>query len=255
MRAFAAGFRLQLRIIRSDPDYFMPLVPVPLFAVAFLAIIEHAGRRDLAEYALMAPVLIALWALSLSASGEIVQGDRWSGTLEPGVASPSSFPAVVLGRVFAVTSVALFAFVEVWIVGRLLFGIPIEIHHPTAFVLTVLASSAAMAGTATIMAALFVLARSARTFQNSLSYPFYVLGGVLVPVSLLPDWLEPLSAGVFLSWSAGLLRDTLQPDAIRDVPLRLGVILGLGVLGFAAGQLLLHRILRRVRTSGELAAA
>jgi ABC-2 type transport system permease protein len=65
VRAFNAGFRLQLRVVRSDADYVMPLATIPLFAIAFLAIVRHAGRDDLTAYAVMAPVLIALWALAL----------------------------------------------------------------------------------------------------------------------------------------------------------------------------------------------
>jgi ABC-2 type transport system permease protein len=109
-----------------------------------------------------------------------------------------------------------------------------------------------MAGTAVVMAALFVLTRSAATFSNSASYPFYVLGGILVPVSVLPNWLEPVSSIVFLSWSSGLMRDVLQPGAIDDFAVRLGMVLFLGACGFAVGMALLTRILTRVRSNGEL---
>lgn len=255
MRAFLASFRLQLRLIRGDPDYVMPLATAPFYAIVFLAILRHADRGDLAEYALMAPVLIALWHLSLTVSGETVADDRWLGTLELAVAAPASFAASVVGRVVAVTAVALLAFGEVWAVARAFFGISIEFHHPLAFGLTLAATALAMAGTALIMAALFVVTRSARTFQNSLSFPFYVLGGVLVPVSFLPDWIEPLSAAVFLSWSADLLRDSLDPAPVHDLAARLAMVLVLGAAGFAVGRLLLERLLRRVRATGEIGLA
>lgn len=252
MRVFAAAVRLQLRIVRSDPDHLMPLVTIPLFSITFLAIVRHASRDDLTAYALLAPVLIALWQLSLLDSGEVIAEDRWLGVLEAVIAAPASIGLVVVARVLTVTSVSLLAFVEVWLVARLLFGVTIEIHHPVVFAVTLAASVAAMSGTALIMAGLFVLARSARTFQNSLSYPFYVLGGVLVPVSFLPDWLEPLSSGVFLSWSADLLRASLSPGEISGVPTRVTMILALGAAGAAVGGVLLRSIIHRVRTTGSL---
>jgi ABC-2 type transport system permease protein len=252
VREFGAGFRLQLRVIRSDPDYVMPLVTVPMFTITFLAIVLDAGRADLTSYALLAPVLIALWQLSLLDSGEIVEGDRWEGTLEPTIAAPARFPLVVLARILAVTTIALVAFAEVWVVARVLFGVGFSFHHPLAFVLTLAASAFAMSGTAVIMAALFVLARTARTFQNSLSFPFYVLGGVLVPVSVLPDWLEPVSRAIFLSWSADLLRESLRPAPVEDLAARLAVVVLLGAAGFLVGALLLRRILGRARTAGTL---
>jgi ABC-2 type transport system permease protein len=252
VRAFAAGFRLQLRVVRSDADYVLPLATVPLFAITFLAIFRHAGRDDLTAYAVMAPVLIALWALALLDSGEIVEGDRWQGVLEPAVAAPASFPVIVLGRILAVTTIGLLSFAEVWLVARLLFGISIEIEHPIPFLLTLAATAFAVSGTAVIMAALFVLSRTPRTFQNSLSFPFYVLGGVLVPVSFLPDWLEPVSSVIFLSWSADLLRDSLDEAAVDDLAARLGAVVLLGAVGFAIGYALLARILHRARSHGTL---
>ena len=252
MRAFAAAFRLQVRIVFSDPDYVMPLLTVPMFAITFLAIVRHAGRSDLTPYALMAPVLIALWALALLDAGEIVARDRHEGLLEPTVAAPAPLASILLGRIFAVTSIALVGFGEVWVVARLAFGVTVPIHHPAAFGLTLAATAVAVSGTATVMAALFVLTRSPRTFQNSLSFPFYVLGGVLVPVSFLPAWLRPLSSAVFLSWSADLLRASLSPRPVHDLALRLSMVLLLGAAGFAVGAVLVRNILRRVRADGSL---
>jgi ABC-2 type transport system permease protein len=252
MRSFWAGFKVQIRLMRAYPDALIPFFTAPLFCVIFLMIFDRAGREDLTAYAAVAPLFIALWWLSLFQSGWVVSHDRWSGTLEPLVAAPGSFAANVLGRVLAPTMVGLVSFAEVWLVARLLFGERIEIHHAAAFVLTTAVTLAAMAGTSVVMAALFVLTRSAATFSNSASYPFYVLGGILVPVSVLPDWLEPVSRIVFLSWSSDLMRDTLREGAIDDLFFRLGMILFLGAAGFVAGMILLARILVRVRSSGEL---
>jgi ABC-2 type transport system permease protein len=255
MRTLAAGFKLQLQLMRADPDYVMPLATAPFYAIVFLAIVQHADRGDLNAYALMAPVLMTLWQLSLLTSGETIAEDRWTGTFELAVAAPASVSVALVGRVLAVTSVALLSFVEVWLVARVLFGVDVVFHHAATFVLTLLVTALAMAGTSLVMAALFVITRSPRTFQNSLSFPFYVLGGVLVPVSYLPDWIEPLSALVFLSWGADLLRDSLAPAPVEDFGLRLAMVVVLGIGGFLAGQFLLLRLLRRVRQSGEVSLA
>jgi ABC-2 type transport system permease protein len=255
IHALRTGFWIQVRLIRSSPDYLMPLVTIPLFTVAFLAIVREAGRGDLTGYALLAPVLIATWSLSLFVSGEIVEVDRWTGVLEPAVAAPASFPIVLLGRIFAVTAVSLVSFAEVWLVARILFGTGFDVHHAGVFLAALAATVVAVSGTAVIMAALFVLARSARTFQNSLSFPFYVLGGVLVPVAYLPGPLEFLSRAIFLSWSADLLRDALAPDPVADPVMRIAVVLVLGAAGFGLGSLMLLRILRRVRADGALGHA
>ncbi len=190
--------RFQLHWLRHGMDHWMVLFTVPLFTLIFLLVFDHAGRPDLQGHAILAPVLIAQWAMALFVSGEIVERDRWAGLLELSVAAPAPLGQLLVGRILTVSVVSLFAFVEAWAVAAMV-GVEVVVHHPWAFaaglVLTVLATS----GTALIMSCTFVLARTARTFQNSLSYPFYVLGGVVVPIALLPGWLQPLSRLVYLS--------------------------------------------------------
>lgn len=252
MHAFRAGFKLQLRTLTAYPDSFIPFVTAPLFAVIFIAIMKQADRDDLTAYAAVAPVFIATWWLALFQAGWVVDHDRWSGTLEPLVAAPARFAVAVLGRIVGVTVLGVISFAEVWLVARIVYGETIELYHPWAFAATVVATLVAMAGTSVVMSGLFVMTRNAATFSNSASYPFYVLGGILVPVSFLPWWIRPLSGAVFLSWSAGLLRSSLQPRTIEDLFLRLGMIVFLGAAGFAFGAFLLERILHRVRGKGEL---
>jgi ABC-2 type transport system permease protein len=252
MRAFLAGARLQRWFLTAYPDAAIPFLTAPLFTVIFMMIFKHAGREDLTAYAAIAPVFIALWWLALFNSGWTITIERWNGTIEMLVAAPSSFAAVILGRIAATTMLGVVTFGETWLVARLLFGTTVTIEHPWTFVATVVVTLAAMAGTAVAMSSLFVLTRNAVTFSNSASYPFYVLGGILAPVSVLPAWLRPLSAVVFLSWSADLLRATLRPEPVHHLGVRLGMIALLGACGFAAGAWAMRLILRRVRGNGEL---
>lgn len=255
MSALRAAFVFQLSYVRRDRDQLMPLFASPLYTVIFLAITRAAGRDDLSGYAVLAPALIALWAVSLMSAGEVIDSERHEGTLEAVIATPVSLGVVMFGRVLAVVAIGCVAFVESWLTAALLFGVVVPIPQPGWFLATLLATVLAMAGTATIMASVFVLARSARTFQNVLSYPVYVLGGVIVPVSLLPDWIQPVSRLVFLSWSADLFRDSLQTAPLVAPLPRLGAVLLLGAAGFAVGVWMLRRILARVRGSGTLAYA
>jgi ABC-2 type transport system permease protein len=255
LRGVAAAARFEAATLRRSPDDLMALLNAPLFAVMFLAITRHAHRGDLAGYAVLAPAVITVWAMGLLVSGEIIDQERWNGTLEAMLATPTPLQVVVLGRVAVVTAISLLSIVESWLVARVGFGVAIAVPHPGIFAVTLLCTGLAMAGTATAMAGTFVLARSARTFQNSLSYPFYVLGGALVPVALLPGWLQPACRVVFLSWATDLLRDALAPAAVPHLLGRLAAVLGLGVLGWLAGFAVLDRILDRVRRTGTLAHA
>lgn len=255
MSSFVAGARLQFRILLSDRAYLNEIIANPFFALIFLAMIRHAGRQDLTSYALVAPVLITLWALSLDISGDIISSDRELGVVEEAVAAPSSFAGLVLGRILTVSLVASIAIVETGLVAVLLFSVDIDVHHPLVLGTALLATCIAMSGTALVMAAVFVMARSARTFQGTLNYPIYLVGGFLVPVSFLPEWLQPLSRLLFTSWSADLMRDAFRPEPVEHVIVRLMIVLLLGGIGLAVGRFALARVLRRVRASGSLAHA
>ena len=252
MRAFRAGAAIQLRFLRAYPDSLIPFITAPLFTIIFMMIFRHAGRSDLTAYAAIAPVFIALWWLALFNAGWTITVERWNGTIEMLVAAPSSFAAVILGRISATTMIGVVSFAEAWLVARLIFGTKVTIVHPWTFVATIIVTLAAMAGTSVAMSSLFVLARNAVTFSNSASYPFYVLGGILTPVSFLPFWLRPLSAVVFLSWSADLLRAALREGPVHDVAFRLGMVALLGACGFVVGAVAMRVILKRVRGNGEL---
>lgn len=255
MRAFLAGFRLELWIVRANPDTLIPFFTAPLFTIIFLTIVRHGGRHDLQPDALMAPVLMTLWWFALFQGGNLVTGDRWQGVLEWILAAPSSLAVVILGRIASIMVLGLFGFFEVWAVGKLMFGVSIPFEHPLALALTLLVTVFAMAGTAVVFAALFVLTRNSYTFANSASFPFYVLGGVFVPIAILPGWIQPVTKVVFMSWSSDLLRASLKPAPIHDEWGRLGMVLLIGTLSFLAGRAVLAHVLRRMRVSGELATA
>lgn len=252
MRLFATAVRMQLRLARSSPDTFLVCLTAPLLTVVFLAVSDSAGRTDLSPYAVVAPTLMSLWMLSLFTAGELISEERAIGTLEGLVAAPASLGVVVLGRLCAVTAIGLVAFAESWLTAGLVFGRWLALPHPVATLACLLVTGPATAATASILSSLFVLMPSARIVQNTLSYPFYLLSGVLVPVSHLPVWLRPAARVVFLSWSSDLLRDSLAPAPPAYLLPRLVVIVALGAAGAALGLALLHRVLTTVRRLGTL---
>jgi ABC-2 type transport system permease protein len=103
-----------------------------------------------------------------------------------------------------------------------------------------------------ITSTVYCFGKTTRTYQNALAGPLYLLGGVLVPVSVLPEFVQPVSHAIFLYWSADLLRDALQPVPVANIPERLGAIAALGLAGGALGSLLFGRLLTHLRREGTL---
>lgn len=251
--AFAAGFRLQALIFRRSSDQVPILIAIPFFVLVFMSVTRHANRPDLDSYAVLAPALAGIWMFALFLASEIIDGDRWAGVLDILVASPAGMLPVVLGRTVAVGVLGLISFAETWLFALVFFAVDIRIPHPGWFLAGLLATCLATVATSIVLAALFVLGRSAVLWQASLGYPFYVLGGILVPASLLPSWLQPVSNLVFLSWSADLLRASLGPGPMAAAaPRQLAMVLLIAGVTAFLGWLLTARVLDRVRRTGEV---
>ena len=233
MRALAAAFGMQLRSFRTDPQRLLVLVTMPMVTVALLSIVRDAARPGLDGYAVLAPAVMGLFQMALNEAGEVIDQERWAGTLELTFAAPTAFLVLVAGRIAAVILVGLVAFAESWLVGVLGFGAVVRVAHP----------------------GVFVLARSTRTYQNSISYPIYILGGVMVPVAALPGWLHPAARAVYLSWSTDLLREALDSGPVTGLGPHLAVIVGLGVAFLAAGGIVVSRFVHRVRVRGTVTHA
>ncbi|GGP44327.1 ABC transporter permease [Saccharothrix coeruleofusca] len=252
MRLFLTGLRVQFEVMRRQPDHLLTLCTLPFTAVILLSVVLHSARPDLVVNAFLAPALMGLWGFATGSAVEVVTGDNWSGTLEPGMAAPGALHPVYLGRIAAVMGLGVIPLGETWLLGGVLFGVTPTIHHPWVFWAAMAASVFAMTGTSLLMAAALLLSRNGGIYQNFLSFPIYVLSGVMVPVSYLPEPLRPFSHLVFLSWAADLMRDSASPGPVSAVGWRLLAVVVLGVVGLVAGRLLLAAVLRRARELGTV---
>ncbi|MGK3952490.1 ABC transporter permease [Microbacterium sp. I2] len=248
----AAAARLEWRMLRREPSTMFAVWLVPVQTLGYLAIFRFGGRADLDLYAVIAPAVIALWALALMLSGEVIANERDNQSLEAIAAAPARLELVMVGRVVVITLASWLALPLSMLTGWVFFGVPPLLAEPGVFVLTYVAMSAATIATALLFAVFFVNSRSPRIFQNSLSYPFYVLGGVLVPVALYPEWVQVLARGVYLSWSADLLRASATGNGLAGWPWRIGVILALGLMTYLVARGLLALTLRNARKEGKL---
>ncbi len=118
--------------------------------------------------------------------------------------------------------------------------------HPMLFVLAVPVTIASVGSLGFLLAVAFVRYRSAWALGNALEYPVWLICGFLVPLTLLPGWVTPIS------WS---LAPTFGVRAIREAALGgapAGDLLACAALGlayFTLGVLLSDRVLRAARKS------
>jgi ABC-2 type transport system permease protein len=251
-RILACSARVQVRLTRRNIEDFRPLFGMPLVALVALAILVHSGRADLAPRGLVAASLMTIGQMALFVASEIVFLERNGQTLELVVASPAPYVAVLSARIVVLAALGLFGVAESWLIARCVFRLELTVYHPLLLVSTLLASSLAAAGTAVLTAALFSLGKQVRTFQNAVNGPLYLLGGVLVPTTFLPTWLQPASKFVFFYWSANLLRACFAPEPPQGSLRALLAIVALAVVTWLIGGIVLRRMLDHLRRDGAL---
>jgi len=251
-RVVSGAASAQVQLTRQNVEDLRPILTMPLLTLISISVLVHSGRVELAHYGLVAAMLMTMGQMGNFVASEIVFQERNGQTLELVVASPSPYVFVLAARIVVLTLGGLVGVAESWLIARLVFGLHLSIHHPLLLAGTLLAASLAAAGTALLTAALFSLGRQVRTFQNAINGPLYLLGGVLVPVAYLPDWLRPLSPFVFFTWAANLLRAAFASTEPEAVGFSLCAILALGAAAAALGGLLLRRMLDNLRRRGTL---
>jgi ABC-2 type transport system permease protein len=255
MTAVLAGMRFQWWQVRTNFDELQTFVLAPLFTLIFCGIAVSGGRRDLLPATALGAGLVCMWVVCVQVGGNVIDRERWDGTFEPLVSTPAGLYRVVVGKVNIVVVMAALVLPEVWLVAYLAFGRAITVPHPGAFLAATALTLVGLHAAAVLVAGLFVLAREALIFQNALSYPVFLLGGLVVPVSLLPDWLEPLTRIVFLSWASDLLRLALMPAPIDGLAGRLWGLAITVVATAVAGHVVLVTVVNRARRRGTLSLA
>jgi ABC-2 type transport system permease protein len=240
---------LQLRAQRHPTFLVLGLVqPAAFFLVTALAS-RRGNDIDLAAAAL-GTGLIALWGATIWSAGSILRSERWQGTLPGIVARPVGLGPVLLGKSLGATllsalSIGATVSTVAWAIGH-----PIRVEHPLAFLAALVAVFASATVLGLVLSCVFMLTRAAPRISEALMYPIFIVGGMLVPVQLLPGWAQPASNGVSLYWGSRLVK-----EASVGAPQRLGDWLGLALTTAAYG-LLAHlsfsRVVDRARREGSL---
>lgn len=252
LRAAWGAVCMQARSTRNNIEDLTWIVTEPLLAVVAIAVLVHAGRSDLASYALCASFLMTLAQMGFWVGSDVLVSDRRRETLELSVTSRTPYIVVLFARVIIISCCGFIGLGEGWFIVRVMFGISLTVHHPGLLTVTLLATLLSATCTSVLMSALFSMGRSARALQNAVHGPLCLLGGVLVPAQYLPGWLRPLSPFVFLSWSADLVRDAFQSSQPANVKWRLAALLALGLLAGLMAVVVTERILTKQRRDGTL---
>lgn len=238
-------FRAQWWLLLRSPRLLGPLVITPLYSLVFFSVLREHHRVGLATTMATTAFLMCMWSQAVFVASDAVDYDRWEGTLEAGLFTPRRYADALAVRVLTATAVSLPALGEILLIGRLGFGYPVTVAHPALMCLVLLLLLCGGAGVALAVSGLLVIVRGARTLQNAMTYPFYLLGGLILPVGSLPDLLQWPAHAFYLSWGAQALRDAIGGTGVDATALYALAVLA--PLQAGGGYAVLRLLLRRAR--------
>ncbi|KOG58387.1 hypothetical protein ADK38_42840 [Streptomyces varsoviensis] len=246
-----AAAKVQWHTSIRAPEHLLVLATAPLFTLIFLSVFRDTGRPDLVANAVLGTGLLGIWFVAVNVAGGVIQNERWMSTLELVLVAPRPLALIMCGRILPVMLIGSLTLGESWKET----DVDLPVRHPLLALVALLVTLAASACTATMLAALFVMSRNTEMIQAALSYPFYVLGGLVFPLSSLPDQVEFTGRLFYLSWAADLLRDSVTRGTVDNAWGRIATVAGMGAAALVIGVLLLRKVSDRARATGAVSLA
>ena len=241
--------------------YLIEIVRWPLFpAIYFLTLLltyrvsgqPTAGGYDIEGFLLVGAIGMVLWGSAIWSGGYAIEIERTEGTINSLFLTPSSRAAVIMGYGLGSYAIFILPTVTVLTVLGFLTGAEFNIQSPLAVLLS---ASALMFGALALghaLAGAFVLTRRANLWANFLQSPIYLLSGMVVPVSALPDWLGWFARVFPLSAAMNALRESLLAGAgvgdISEPLLRFGLS---SLVLVIAGSFVLRRVEHVAKRGGQ----
>jgi ABC-2 type transport system permease protein len=227
---------------------FQPII----IALLGLWMLKDKGG-DAAMFVVVGSGLTGLWSSLLFISGNSINAERWSGTLESLVAIPTPFEVIVFGKNLANVVQSLLSMVLGYFIAAFAFGYSLHIQQPGLFVVSVALAVIAFISFGLIIAPIFVMNPGVRAWQNAMEFPIYVMCGFLFPIALLPGWTTPISYLLPPYWAAVALHGTSTGGApVNETLFAWGMMLLFSLIDLLIASRLFKVMLYKARADATL---
>lgn len=253
LHTIAVTFEVTLRQNFTDAFVIFSIIVQPMIiAVLALWMLRERGG-DFAIFVVIGSGMTGLWSGLLFISGNSVTEERWVGTLENLVASPTPMQVVVLGKNLANVTQSLFSMLASYSVVAWMFQLDVTIAQPLLFIISLILTVLAFICFGLIMASFFIISPAVQNFQNGLEFPVYILCGFLFPIALLPGWTTPISYLLTPYWAAQALHATASGTAtVSSLLLPWSMMIVFSLVYVLASLRLFRFVLRKARVDATL---
>ena len=214
-RIFATGFVLHFKSLSASPFMVMTAAIWPLvYATLAFLMFRATHQAPSLLYAALGAAVMGIWSTTATSAGGAIQQQRNWKVLELLVAAPSPLILVLAPITVAIAGIGVYSIVTTLLWGRLLFGVPFHVLHPALFLVSIPAAVLSIGLLGLVLASVLVLYREASAFSQALEYPVWMITGMLIPLSLLPGWIHPISWALAPTWGMRAVRRAALGGAV-----------------------------------------
>ena len=249
LRSFAAGFALQSKVVMTRPMTIATgvITPTMFLTILIFARATPPSAREVSG-AVISALLASLWAASIWGGIGILRQERQMGTFAKSITSVSNPRAILLGKMASASVCDTIIIIASCTVYLLIVQMPLHLGRADLIILGLLSvilsgiASSLMIGTA------LIISRHGFQIAQVIGAPILLLGGTILPVEYLPEWISWISRLISLSW----FRDFLVSTSGTVEWLSLSIALTLTVIYLLIGLRLFTVMLDRARIEGTL---
>jgi len=200
------SFRMSMLHFFADPQWIIPNIIAPFMFTAVALIFFRNVSGSLALYVVLGGGMMGMWGNTLYGAGFALAFDRWNGTLEYVLATPSRLVWIVAGRSASSAVLGLVTAIAVLGIVVVGYGAMVGVANPALFLLALILTLTSLSALGVVFCSSFLLTRSAQVLTNGLEMPIYVASGSMFPIALLPFWSHPLSLSLGPTWGIDAMR-------------------------------------------------
>lgn len=186
-------------MLASPLVYLLGIVQPAVFLLITLSPQDDPSAAEATRVA-FGVLLTAFWGATVWGGAGVLRRERMQGTLARTLSGVRDPQLVVLGKSLGASliSAGLVAATLVAVLAAL--RQPVQLAGAGWLLLGLVVVLLSGTGAGMLLGCLFILSRYGPQLSSALMYPIYLLGGMLIPPDLLPEWLRWLSAAISLRW-------------------------------------------------------
>jgi ABC-2 type transport system permease protein len=251
IRQMDVQFRMRTLNLLSLGLFFIQ--PAIFSAVAMLLSRAAGNATPDLVYTVLGGGIMGMWSGLLFTSTYDIRTDRREGTLELIVGSPTSLRKVEGIRTFTNVLAGLVSLAAALLAAILIFKYSFEGVNLFAALISLLLIMFALWCIGLFLANLLAWSRLSGSIVDYLEMPIAVLCGFMFPITILPGWLQKVSAVFSIRWGLEALQDSLKGAAL-DINLagKWALSLGISLIFLLISRWLDGKVHDHIRVTGEL---